>query len=158
MVQHHVDSVEVEGPWFAHGLRVPLFEVDLGQGVYHGNYFHLFEIGREAFFRALGYPYSLLMADGLHLTVGSLQCRYLKSLHYDDVIEVHTGVSRLGRRSLSLAHRIQRLTRSGTPETTTEAVMHFVCVREGTPVPLPDRFSENLRRWIQSDHDPLGQV
>ena len=158
MTRHHMDRVRVEGPWFAYGLRVPLFEVDLGQGVYHGNYFHLFEIGREAFFRALGSPYSLLMADGLHLTVASLQCRYLKSLRYDEVIEVHTAVSRLGRRSLSLAHRIQRFAHSGTPETTTEAVMHFVCVREGTPVPLPERFAENLRRWSQNDDDLLGQV
>ncbi|MEJ5364859.1 MAG: thioesterase family protein [Desulfosoma sp.] len=154
MTRHHVDAVTVtvEGPWFAHRVRVPLFEVDLGQGVYHGNYFHLFEIGREAFFRALGYPYSLLMADGLHLTVGSLQCRYRASLHYDEEIEVQTAVNRLGRRSLSLAHRIQRLAHSGVPETTTEAVMNFVCVREGTPVPLPERFSQNLRRWM--GHDP----
>lgn len=153
MTRDHMNTVTAEGPWFAHGLRVPLFEVDLGQGVYHGNYFHLFEIGREAFFRALGYPYSRLMADGLHLTVGSLECRYRASLHYDDVIEVHTAVRRLGRRSLSLAHRIQRLSRSGIPETTTEAVLHLVCVREGTPVPLPERFAENLRRWMANDKE-----
>lgn len=155
MTRLNAQTVKVDGPWFAHGFRVPLFEVDLGQGVYHGNYFHLFEIGREAFFRALGYPYSLFMAEGLHLTVGSLECRYARSLHYDDVIEVQTAVCRIGRRSLSLAHRIQRLTGTPKPETTTEAIMHFVCVQGGTPVPLPERFTENLRRWIEDDDGPF---
>lgn len=155
MTRFKDDPVEVRGPWFAHGLRVPLFEVDLGQGVYHGNYFHLFEIGREAFFRALGYPYGLLMAEGLHLTVGSLQCRYGKSLHYDDLIEVQTAVCRIGRRSLSLAHRIQRVGIGQRPETTTEGVLHFVCVQSGTPVPLPERFTEKLRLWMNTDDGPF---
>jgi acyl-CoA thioesterase FadM len=39
-------------------LRVPLFEVDLGQVVYHWNYFHLFESAREDFLRTIGFPYS----------------------------------------------------------------------------------------------------
>lgn len=137
-----------QGPWYAHGLRVPLFAVDLGQGVYHGSYFHLFELGREAFLRALDYPYARLMAQGLHLTVAALECRYSASLHYDDLIEVQTGVCRLGHRSLSLVHRIQRLNQEHGLETTTEAVMHFVCVREGVPVPLPKAFKERILRWM----------
>lgn len=151
MAWQRAEAVEVRGPWFAHSLRVPLFEVDLGQGVYHGSYFHLFEIGREAFFRVLGYPYSHFMAEKMHLTVGSLECRYIRSLHYDDVVEVQTALCRLGRRSLSLAHRIQRIEGRRSPETTTEAVMHFVCVSEGKPVPLPERFTKNLRRWVGDD-------
>lgn len=145
------EPLSVEGPWYAHGLRVPLYEVDLGQGVYHGNYFHLFELGREAFLRALGYPYSCFMAQGRHLTVASLECRYVKSLHYDDLIEVHTGVCRLGRRSLSLAHRIQRLMPDRAPETTTEAVMHFVCVHDGVAVPLPKNFTDRILSWIHDN-------
>ncbi|MGQ9484018.1 MAG: acyl-CoA thioesterase [Desulfosoma sp.] len=137
------------GPWYAHGLRVPLFAVDLGQGVYHGSYFHLFELGREAFLRALDYPYARLMAQGLHLTVAALECRYGASLHYDDLIEVQTAVCRLGHRSLSLVHRIQRLNREHGLETTTEAVMHFVCVREGVAVPLPKAFKEKILRWME---------
>ena len=53
--------------WHKTQLRVPLFEVDLGQAVYHGNYFHLFELGREAFLRDLGYPYRRFMDQQLHL-------------------------------------------------------------------------------------------
>ncbi|MEJ5347265.1 MAG: thioesterase family protein [Desulfosoma sp.] len=150
MEQAKPSSFSCQGPWYAHSLRVPLFEVDLGQGVYHGSYFHLFELGREAFLRALQYPYSRLMAQGLHLTVAALECRYVQSLHYDDLIEVQTAVSRLGRRSLSLVHRIQRLTMEQSLETTTEAVMHFVCVREGVPEPLPVELSDKILAWMDA--------
>lgn len=150
-----LDTLSRRGPWYAHGLRVPLFAVDLGQGVYHGSYFHLFELGREAFLRALDYPYARLMAQGLHLTVAALECRYGKSLHYDDLIEVQTGVCRLGRRSLSLVHRIQRLTQEHALETTTEALMHFVCVRDGVPVPLPEAFKDSILWWMEGiDQEP----
>ena len=48
-------------------VRVPLFEVDPGQAVYHANYFHLFELGREAFLRHIGFPYRQFMNRQLHL-------------------------------------------------------------------------------------------
>ncbi|ROR02976.1 acyl-CoA thioesterase [Desulfosoma caldarium] len=145
----HLNTFSRRGPWYAHGLRVPLFAVDLGQGVYHGSYFHLFELGREAFFRALDYPYARLTAQGLHLTVAALECQYAKSLHYDDLIEVQTGVCRLGRRSLSLLHRVQRITQEHSPETTTEALMHFVCVRDGVPMPLPEPLRDSILWWME---------
>ncbi|SMC16585.1 acyl-CoA thioester hydrolase [Desulfacinum hydrothermale DSM 13146] len=145
-----MEEMRVQGPWFHHWMRVPLYEVDLGQGVYHGNYFHLFERGREAFFRKLGFPYRRLMDQGMHLTVAELQCHYLKSLHYDERIRVGVAIVRLGRRSLSLAHTIQRIREDGIRETTTRAVLHLVCVGASGPLPLPQAFADALRRWMQS--------
>ena len=31
-------------------MKIPLYEVDIGGGVYHGNYYHLFELARESMF------------------------------------------------------------------------------------------------------------
>ncbi|SHF71001.1 acyl-CoA thioester hydrolase [Desulfacinum infernum DSM 9756] len=144
-----MEELAVHGPWFHHSLRVPLYEVDLGQGVYHGNYFHLFELGREAFFRRLGFPYRRLMEQGLHLTVAELQCTYLKPLHYDDRIQVGIGIVRRGRRSLSLAHTVDRILEDESRETTTRAVLHLVCVGRSGPMPLPDALAEVLSRWME---------
>ena len=37
---------EIVSNWHKTELRAPVFEVDLGQAVYHGNYFHVFELAR----------------------------------------------------------------------------------------------------------------
>lgn len=42
-------SASTATPYHITGLRVPFFEVDMGQAVYHGNYYHFFELGREDF-------------------------------------------------------------------------------------------------------------
>ena len=69
--------------WHKTRLRVPLYEVDLGHAVYHGNYFHLLELAREGFLRDLGYPYRRFMDEQLHLTVVEASCSYWRSLRYD---------------------------------------------------------------------------
>ena len=74
-------------------LRVPFFEVDMGQAVYHGNYYHMFELAREDLLRKAGFPYREFMNRQLHLSVVESRCKYRKSLRYDDQIEIHTGIS-----------------------------------------------------------------
>ncbi len=49
-------STSTSTPYHITSLRVPFFEVDIGQAVYHGNYYHLFELGREDFLRKTGFP------------------------------------------------------------------------------------------------------
>jgi acyl-CoA thioester hydrolase len=133
------------------GFRVPLYEVDLGQAVYHGNYFHLFELAREAFLRDLGHPYRLFMDQQLHLTVVESSCTYRRSLHYDDRIEILTGISAWRTRSLAFQHRILRPDPAGgDPTLCTEAVLHLVCVNfTGKPVVLPPRFVTSIEGWVR---------
>ena len=131
-------------------LRVPLFEVDLGQGVYHGNYFHLFELAREDLLRKIGFPYREFMNRQIHLTIVESRCKYRKSLHYDDKIDIHTGILKLGRRGLTFSQLVYRLAGasviSGTesksePELCTKAELDMVCVRfTGQPTLLPEDF------------------
>lgn len=134
--------------WHTTCLRVPLFEVDLGQAVYHGNYFHLFELGREDFFRELGYPYKRFMDQEMHLTIVEAHCSYRKSLRYDDAIEVRTGLSWRRSRSLGLVQSIHR--REGTlePSLCTELFLNMVCVKfSGRPTVLPSEFVSLLELW-----------
>ncbi len=128
-------------------LRVPLFEVDLGQAVYHGNYFHLLELGREDFLRWLGYPYRSFMDQQLHLTIVELSCAYRKALHYDERIEIHSAVTWWRSRSLAFEQRIYRPTDSSDSELCTSATLNMVCVRfDGRPAVLPADFVGLLRQ------------
>jgi len=123
-----------------HALRVPFYLVDAGGGVYHGNYFALFETAREAYLREAGFPYTALMATGHHLTVAECRVRYLSPLLYDDDIAIETDVVKLGRRSFTVRQRVRR-----GGELTTEAALAMVCIdRQGRPAPLPEKLREAL--------------
>ncbi len=134
--------------WHTTVLRVPLFEVDVGQAVYHGNYFHLFELGRESFLREVGYPYKRLMDDEMHLTIVEAHCTYRASLRYDDEIQVRTGVSWKRSRSLGMAQSIFRAGEAPEPVLCTQLSLSMVCVRfSGRPTALPRELVSLLEQW-----------
>jgi acyl-CoA thioester hydrolase len=127
--------------WHVTGMRVPLFEVDLGQAVYHGNYFHLFETARGEFLRDIGYPYRRFMDQQLHLTIVEASCSYRKSLRYDDTITIYTGIPWWRRRSLAFSQQIFRVTEGEPGELCTRVELRMVCVRfSGQPTLLPEGF------------------
>lgn len=131
-------------------MRVPLFEVDLGQAVYHGNYFHLFELGREDFLRRIGFPYRQFMDRQLHLTIVEARCSYRRSIHYDEMIEIHTAITRNRRRGLSFSQLLFRQTcqkkKNKEPagkELCTQVTLDMVCVTfSGRPSVLPEDFTK----------------
>ncbi len=132
--------------WYKTRLRVPLFEIDLGQAVYHGNYFHLFELGREDFLRNLGYPYRRFMDQQLHLAIVEASCSYRRPVHYDDLIEVHTGINWWRTRSLALSQMIYRDEGEKGLALCTKVTLNMVCVRfSGQSVSLPSEFVDLLK-------------
>ncbi|NLI81789.1 MAG: acyl-CoA thioesterase [Deltaproteobacteria bacterium] len=133
--------------WHVARLRVPLFEVDLGQAVYHGNVLHLFELAREEFLRELQYPYRRFMEEETHLAVVELSCSYRRPLRYDDLIQVHTAVPQWRTRSLVFSQAIFREEGNGKSSLCTQARLHMVCIRfSGRPTVLPPEFVERLKR------------
>ena len=152
-------SDDLSGIWHKTQFRVPLYEVDLGQGVYHGNYFHLFEQGREAFLRDLGYSYRRFMDQRLHLTIVEVSCSYRQPVLYDDVIEVHTGIKWLRTRSLSFVQAIYRQEENREPVLCTEATLNMVCIRfNGQPSTLPMDFVDMLKDWVEQGRSTTAGV
>ena len=126
--------------------RIPLYEIDLGNALYHGNYFHLFEIARDDFWRSIGFPYSRIMEGRMHLTIVESHCRYRKPLCYDEEVQITTSVNKIGSRSIILH---QEIIRPEKEELCTEATINMVCVTfEGKPTLLPDDFKRLLKNWI----------
>ncbi|MHC1730053.1 MAG: acyl-CoA thioesterase [Syntrophobacteraceae bacterium] len=158
------DSPGTDDPYISYhitSLRVPLFEVDLGQAVYHGNYFHLFELGREEFLRNIGFPYRRFMDRQMHLTIVESKCTYRKPVRYDDMIEIHTGISLIRRRSLAFSQLIVRdedtgrepRLETGAKQLCTQALLNLVCVRfSGQPTVLPEDFVEAVDGFLVNSH------
>lgn len=76
--------------------------------VYYANYLRWFETGRSEFLRQLGVPYSAIEQQGLHFPVTEATCRYSQSARYDDLINIETELSRLGRATLTFSYLIRR--------------------------------------------------
>ncbi|MGO9020509.1 MAG: acyl-CoA thioesterase [Syntrophobacteraceae bacterium] len=129
-------------------LRVPFFEVDMAQAVYHGNYYHLFELGREDFLRKTGFTYREFLNRQLHLTIIDLRCKYRKALRYDDEIQIHTGITLLSRRNLKFSQLIYKAEASANGEMEnpelqlcTETQLNMICVTfTGQATHLPEDF------------------
>ncbi len=129
--------------------RVPLYEVDIGQAVYHGNYYHFFEQAREALLRDAGFSYARLMEQRLHLAVVEAHCRYRQPVRYDDHLEILTRIPWIKSRSVQFH---QQLILTATGKLATEATINTVCINfEGKPVPLPEEFRAALAQWQGRD-------
>lgn len=74
-------------------LRVRYAETDQMKVVYHSNYIIWMEVGRVEFMRQLGFTYRDMEADGYHLPVVEVKCRFKSSAVYDDEILIRTHMS-----------------------------------------------------------------
>lgn len=70
--------------------RIRYSETDQMGVVYHGNYAQFFEMGRTEWMRSLGVTYKDMEKSGIMLPVISLQCNFIKSALYDDVLTITT--------------------------------------------------------------------
>jgi acyl-CoA thioester hydrolase len=158
--------LKTESPAVAYHItayRVPLFEVDMGQAVYHGNYYHFFELGRSELLRKIGYPYIELINRQLHLSIVESRCKYRKALRYNDEIEIHTGIVSLSKRGLIFSQLIYRNANEASacqmpdkpePELCTAARLNMLCVSfAGRVTPLPEDFLPAVEAFINK---PVG--
>jgi len=88
--------------------RVIYGDTDQMGVVYYANYLRWFERGRSEFLRQIGLPYSAIEQQGYHFPVVEVTCRYTSSARYDDVVQIETELTELGRASLSFTYRISR--------------------------------------------------
>ena len=76
-------------------VRVRYEETDQMAVAYHGNYYTWFEVGRNSFFRSLGYTYAKLEEEGIILPVIEGSCTYKIAARYDDELLIRTKVSEM---------------------------------------------------------------
>lgn len=75
--------------------RVIYGDTDQMGVVYYGNYARLYEIGRTEMLRSLGLTYKEIEAFGVFLPVISLNVKYKRSAHYDDILCIQTKIDKL---------------------------------------------------------------
>ncbi len=146
MPAKNLESSHGNGHHFSH--RVPLYEIDMGQAVYHGNYFHFFELAREALLRDLGFGYPELVARQIHLAVVEASCHYRQPVRYDDLIDIYTGVASLKSRSVQFH---QQIFLPAAIKPATEARITTISISfAGKPMPLPPELRQKLEMFLAS--------
>lgn len=129
---------------FLYQTKVPLYEVDLGGGVYHGNYYHFFESAREAMLEEIGFPYTKMMEKENHLAVAEAKCKYRIPLQYNDSIEIRSKFTKISSRSIHVSQEIWKLD-INKPATILDLIL--ICINnQGRAVILP----EGLKKAINS--------
>ncbi len=87
---------------FCHTLRVRWAEVDKQGIVFNGNYFLYFDVAITEYYRAIGidYPDGIVKAFGTDLYTVKATAEYHGSAEYDDILDIHGRIARLGRSSM----------------------------------------------------------
>lgn len=125
-------------------IRIYYEDTDAGGVVFYANYLKFLERARTEWLRELGFDQSRLARDnGRIFVVRALDMSYRKPARLDDVLTVHTRVTRLGRASI---HFAQRALCSG--ELLAEGNIQVCCVDAASLKPL--ELPSELRATLES--------
>jgi len=88
--------------------RVIYGDTDQMGVMYHANYFRLFEIGRNEYFRRKGVLYRDMEKKKVFLPVKEAWCDYINGARYDDVLEIVCTITKSTRSSILFTYQIFR--------------------------------------------------
>jgi len=80
-------------------------EFDLGGVLYHANYFHIYEVIREAFLAEGPVPYPTLVKNNCHLAVVETRQKFIKPIYYGDSFKAELLFSQVKNVSVTAEYR-----------------------------------------------------
>jgi len=124
----------LEGKTFIFPIRIYYEDTDAGVIVYYANYLKFAERARTEFLRAFGIKQSVLLEKNrIAFAVRKAEADYRKPAKLDDLLEVHTRLSKLNGASLEMEQELKR-----GAETLVQVKVRIACIHlEGRPVAIP---------------------
>jgi acyl-CoA thioester hydrolase len=132
---------------FSARTRVGFSDTDAQGVVYYGRYNPYFDLARVEYLRSLG----LLHRDGDgDFVMRANDVEYFAPARFDDELEIHARVSRIGRTSITYSFAAYKI-----PEDTLMVTAHQTLVyidRSGRrPLPVPDGYRERVLAFEGDD-------
>lgn len=73
--------------------------------IHHSNYIRWFEEARMNFMEEIGYSYANVEALGIMIPVLSASCDYKTMVHYNDIVDIYTKITRFNGVKMFLSYR-----------------------------------------------------
>ena len=127
----------MEGPFkFSATTRVGFSDTDAQGIVYYGRYNPYFDLARVEYHRSLG----LLHRDtGGDFVMRANDVEYFAPARFDDELEIHCRVSRIGRTSVTFEFSAHRLP-DGELMVTAHQTLVYIDLAERKAVPVPGEY------------------
>ncbi len=129
---------------FHYPIKVRYVETDAQGHVFFGHYYTYFDVAMIEYMGAIGYSYQDLLDDGMDLLYVESFCRHQAPAYYDEVLNVHTRVGRIGNSSLTFEFSIYK---DGSDRLV--ATGHIVAVNVDKENRRPMRVPDALRQVVQ---------
>lgn len=127
---------------FTWPVRVYYEDTDAGGVVYHANYLNFMERARTEWLRALGFEQTELKdSHGVIIVVHSLSISFRKPAYFNDVLEIHCDIVKIGHGSIELA---QTITRNGELLINAHVKAAFVNAATFKPVGIPAQIKQAM--------------
>ncbi len=129
--------------------RVRYGETDQMGYLYYGHYAAYYEIGRVEMLRSLGLTYKAMEEEyGILMPVMSLQMRFVRPAHYDELLTIRTTLRRLPDRTI--VFHVEIFNEGGRLVNGGNVKLCFVEARTGKTVEAPAYLLEKLRPHFES--------
>jgi acyl-CoA thioester hydrolase len=131
-------------PEFVHELRVRYGECDPQGIVFNANYLLYFDVAFTELWRAAIGPWTAMVEHGVDAVVAEANARFRAPARYDDVLQLHARIVRLGKTSLTTEIDVVR-----DGEVLVEGRLRhvFVDVETWAKTDVPGWIGEGLRRF-----------
>ena len=127
---------------FKHQIRVAYRDVTTGNHVYYARYLDILEIVRNEIFRDLGHSLLRLQEEGVIFPVVECSLRYHAAARYDDLLDIETRVTNLGRVQFALSYEVKR----GDTLLVTASTRHAATTLEERPTRMPAELYKALEK------------
>ena len=129
-----------------HTLRVRYGETDPMKYVYYGNYAEYLEVARVELFRSIGMSYEAIENRGIWLPVSEYKIKYLKPAKYDELLEIHTKITKIPGVKIEFEYDIYNEMKEKI--TTAIVTLFFLDAKKNKIIRCPDFLMELiLNNW-----------
>jgi acyl-CoA thioester hydrolase len=145
-----VSHTESNSSTYTWPIRVYYEDTDAGGVVYHSNYLNFMERARTEWLRALGFEQTDIKEKlGVIIVVHSLSISFKSPAYFNDLLDIHCDVVKIGRGSIELA---QTITRNGVLLISAHVKAAFVNSASFKPVGIPADIKEAmLQKFVRYD-------
>lgn len=130
-------------------LRVMYPDTDQMGTVHHSNYVKYYETARWELFRSIGISYHSVEEAGYMLPVTRMHFRFLKTIHYDDLLTIKTTLKQMRAARIWFTYRLFNADGELVNEAETE--LAFVERRNWRPCVAPDFVVNAIKAHQESE-------